>query len=207
MQGFIGNFMDGYNVTVCASGQTGAGKTHSLIAPSGSIQKPGGHDLSGAVLDHYGIFPRAVLQLFNQISGKGDVMTLSICQMGGWRYLPMDCVTDKSVFFDDKLLKYVGLQECVLHEASDVIKYMIMLEKKRFAEPTKSNSNSSRTNALIEFKWYRKTDDKFSVQSFRFLDMAGSERTSKDELNSGRSFKNGMLSLGTGTNNIGLSNF
>lgn len=65
MKGFIGNFMDGYNVTVVAHGQTGSGKTHSLIAPTGSIQKEGGHDMSGAVLDHYGILPRTLIDLYN----------------------------------------------------------------------------------------------------------------------------------------------
>jgi Rad3-related DNA helicase len=65
MKGFISNFMDGYNVTVSASGQTGSGKTYSMIAPVGSIQKKGGHDMSGAVLDHYGIFPRTVIDLYN----------------------------------------------------------------------------------------------------------------------------------------------
>ena len=91
--GFIQNFMDGYNVTMLASGQTGSGKTYTMIAPVGSLKK--NHDMSGSVLDHYGVFPRAVLQLFNQISGKGDVITLSICQMGGWRYFPIDLVADK----------------------------------------------------------------------------------------------------------------
>jgi len=105
------------------------------------------------------------------------------------------------------LNKYIGLEECILNDVSDVIKYLIMLEKKRFAEPTKMNSTSSRTNALIEFKWYRKSDDKFTIQTFRFLDMAGSERVNKAGLDSGPSHKNGMLSLAATINNIGLSNF
>ena len=77
-----------------------------------------------------------------------------------------------------------------------------MLEKKRSAEPTRANSNLSRTNALIEFKWYRNVDGKqFKIQSFRFLDQAGSERINKAD--SGSSFKNGMLNLSATTNNIG----
>jgi hypothetical protein len=64
MKGFISNFIDGYDVTVCASGQTGSGKTYSMIAPTGSIQKAGGHEMSGAILDHYGIVPRTVLDLY-----------------------------------------------------------------------------------------------------------------------------------------------
>ena len=64
MQGYIANFMDGYNVTVLATGQTGSGKTYTMIAPVGSIKKVGGHDMGGGILDHYGIFPRTVLKLY-----------------------------------------------------------------------------------------------------------------------------------------------
>lgn len=103
-----------------------------MIAPPGSLKK--NHDLSGVVLDHYGLFPRSILHLFNQISGKGDVITLSICQMGGWGYVPVDLVKDEMVYFDDRELKYVGLHEVVLNEPSDVIKLMVMLEAKRCAD-------------------------------------------------------------------------
>lgn len=160
-----------------------------MIAPVGSIKK--NHDMSGQVLDHYGIFPRAVLQLYQQIGGKGDVITLSICQMGGWRYFPIDLVSDRQIYFDDISLRYVGLTEVFLNDASDVIKLMIMLEKKRFAEATKMNSTSSRTNAQIELKWYRKKGDKMCIQRFIFIDMAGSERVEKAGLDSGPTWKNG----------------
>ena len=116
-----------------------------MIAPPGSLKK--NHDMSGAVMDHYGLFPRSVLELFNQLSGKGDIITLSICQMGGWGYFPVDLITDTMVFFDDKDMKYVGLHEVILNEPGDVIKVMLMLESKRYADKTKSNSTSSRTNA------------------------------------------------------------
>ena len=80
-----------------------------MIAPVGSIKKAGGHDMGGAVLDHYGLFPRTVLQLYSQIAGPGNVLTLSITQMGGWRYFPVDLITDKTIVFDDRLGRYVGL--------------------------------------------------------------------------------------------------
>ena len=78
-----------------------------------------------------------------------------------------------------------------MNDASDVIKLMIMLEKKRFAEATKMNSTSSRTNAHIELKWYRKKGDKMCIQRFIFIDMAGSERVEKAGLDSGPTWKNG----------------
>jgi hypothetical protein len=40
---------------------------------------------------------------------------------------------------------------------------MIILEKNRFSDTTKMNSTSSRTNAVLEFKWYKKTGDRLSI--------------------------------------------
>lgn len=76
--------------------------------------------------------------------------------MGGWRYFPIDIISDQQIYFDDISLRYVGLTEVILNDISEVIKLLLLLEKKRFAEPTKMNSTSSRTNAHIELKWYRK---------------------------------------------------
>ena len=101
-----------------------------MIAPVGSLKK--NHDLGGQILDHYGVFPRAVLQLFEQIKSKGGLMTLSICQMGGWQMFPIDLVSDKTILFDDKMLQYMGLSEVVLNSQTDIVNLMLMLEKKRF---------------------------------------------------------------------------
>lgn len=66
------------------------------------------------------------------------------------------------------------------------------------------NSTSSRTNALIDFRWYRKIDDKVRIQKFTFLDMAGSERVNKSGLDSGPTWGGGQLSLTAFINNFGL---
>ena len=134
-------------------------------------------------------------------------MTLSITQMGGWRYFPKDLSNDRDIVFDDRLNRYVGLSEAVLNDVSDIVKHLILLEKKRFSEATSMNATSSRTNAVLEFKWYRKQGDKFAIQRFRFIDMAGSERVEKSGLDSGPTWKNGALSLAATINNLGLSNF
>jgi len=43
------------------------------------------------------------------------------------------------------------------------------------------NDTSSRSHAVIELKMYRKADDNFYVNTFRFLDLAGSERFGKKD--------------------------
>ena len=71
--------MNGYNVTYMAFGQTGSGKTYTLIAPVGSFKKFG-TDESGQILEHYGLFPRAALTIFNllQNSGRKYILTCNI---------------------------------------------------------------------------------------------------------------------------------
>lgn len=75
----IANFVNGYNVTYLAYGQTGGGKTYTVIAPVGSFKNLGA-DESGEVLDHYGLFPRAALCIYHalQKSGKKYVLTCNI---------------------------------------------------------------------------------------------------------------------------------
>ena len=64
MKHHIPNFIAGHNITYLAYGQTGAGKTYTMIAPVGSLNKPGGVDMSGEMMSHYGLFPRTTLTLF-----------------------------------------------------------------------------------------------------------------------------------------------
>ena len=66
------------------------------------------------------------------------------------------------------------------------------------------NSTSSRTNAIMNFKVYRRNDENLHINSFKFVDMAGSERVDKAGLDSGPSWKNGTLSLAATINNICL---
>ena len=63
----IDNFVEGHNVIFLAHGQTGSGKTYTTIAPCGSLTKKGGLDPDGNILDHYGLFPRTAITIFNRL--------------------------------------------------------------------------------------------------------------------------------------------
>jgi hypothetical protein len=58
---------------------------------------------------------------------------------------------------------YIGLQEVLINDVSDIVKHLVVLEKKRFSDATKMNSTSSRTCAVLEFKWYKKTGDRLKI--------------------------------------------
>ena len=67
MSHHIPSFLAGHNITYLAYGQTGAGKTYTMIAPVGSLNAPGGIDMEGAMLSHYGLFPRTILTLYREL--------------------------------------------------------------------------------------------------------------------------------------------
>ena len=93
----VANFIGGHNVTFFSYGQTGSGKTYTMIAPVGSLNAPGGTDPSGELLEHYGLFPRTALRIYDLLakSKAKFMLTLTVCQVGGWGFHPMDLITSK----------------------------------------------------------------------------------------------------------------
>ncbi len=70
--GSILSSLDGYNSTVFAYGQTGTGKTHSMMGPPDV--SVGGYLAGGSstAWDKLGIIPRAMADLFTQVSRQGQ---------------------------------------------------------------------------------------------------------------------------------------
>ena len=59
-------FMTGYNVNLLAYGQTGTGKTHTMLGTPGVMKRAGRGDYGTSVHEEYGIFPRAALDIFSR---------------------------------------------------------------------------------------------------------------------------------------------
>ena len=58
--------MTGYNVNLLAYGQTGTGKTHTMLGTPGVMKRAGRGDYGTSVHEEYGIFPRAALDIFSR---------------------------------------------------------------------------------------------------------------------------------------------
>ena len=201
----IPSFVEGHNVTYIAYGQTGAGKTFTMIAPVGSLNKKGGVDMSGSMLSHYGLFPRTTIAIFRELQNSGVTMTMSIVQCGGQAYVPTDLLNGSVIRIDNNH-NYIGLTEVEINSEADLLDTFQKIEKLRYSDKTGMNATSSRTNAIMDFKCYKKYDDKVHINSFKFVDMAGAERIEKSGV-SGATTKDGSLSLAGVVNNICLYHF
>ena len=61
----VTHVMDGYNGTIMAYGQTGAGKTHTMSGPADNYQLRG-------------VIPRAIAQVFEEVKARQDVADITV---------------------------------------------------------------------------------------------------------------------------------
>jgi hypothetical protein len=142
-----------------------------MIAPVGTFNKKGGTDNSGAILPHYGIFPRAALEIWQKFNEYGcdsdSVLTLSLTE-DRW-FMPKCMITDG----------FIGQQEKIVKGVEDLTKVFRIVERERNILAHALNSTSSRSNAIMELKKYTKKGDALHVTVMKILDLAGSERANK----------------------------
>ena len=190
----IDAFFDGINCNVCAYGQTGTGKTHTMFGPPGIMERAGRGDYGVAVDAGYGIFPRALLAIFARARALGEkcVLTCSAIELSmiaGNRCMfdtgrkksaqglcSPECygvTVDKSA----KPPRVYGQSEVVLERESDLLRVFSALATRNTAG-TGMNDSSSRTHCFAFLKLYVTEDGGETVRCsrFQFVDLAGSER-------------------------------
>ena len=65
MRDHISTFLNGYSLNVLAYGQTGTGKTYTMISPVGTFKKMNASKNVEEIPDEFGLFIRTVLIIFN----------------------------------------------------------------------------------------------------------------------------------------------
>ena len=114
------NFMNGYNVNFLAYGQTGTGKTHTLLGPPGAYTKyKGGTLTSSNIPEDFGILCRLVMNLLEK---KGDAMLTMNCTQSSFMQ-PLDILNNGMCYFDWNLLEYFGQQEHILTNGDEFLKF------------------------------------------------------------------------------------
>eukprot|EP00930_Biecheleria_cincta_P023564 TRINITY_DN17016_c0_g1_i1.p1 TRINITY_DN17016_c0_g1~~TRINITY_DN17016_c0_g1_i1.p1 ORF type:complete len:1264 (-),score=307.06 TRINITY_DN17016_c0_g1_i1:30-3821(-) len=179
-RGLIGSAVDGFNVTVFAYGQTGAGKTHTMY---GNDAMPG-------------LVPRAAHELF-QVIGRyaHDCESRVLCSMFElYRDDLVDLLATKvkgktppslDIKKDSRgTVKVENAVEVEVNSPEELLRTIARGNDKRHVAATKMNADSSRSHSIF-IVMIENTNHKtkqVSTGKLTLCDLAGSERLKKSEV-------------------------
>ena len=178
--GIIESAIQGYNATIFAYGQTGCGKTHTMI---GEINDE----------NEKGVMPRSFEHIFsvinsnNQIGGMKHLVRCSFIEIYNediHDLLARDIKKKKSIKEDPNLGTFVkDVNMIVVKNTTDIKKALSFGNKNRKKGETLMNKESSRSHCMftvyIETQENIENQDKVKVGKLNLVDLAGSERQKK----------------------------
>lgn len=170
------DMLDGYNGTIFAYGQTGAGKTFTMTS-----------NLDGAP-ETRGIIPRACSQLFSHIEqdNSGTEFTIKCSFLEIYRETLRDLLDPKSTTklkireTPTKGVWVEGLTEAFVSSQQDIFALLRLGEQSRTTAATNMNSVSSRSHSLFVITLVQKLKDgSTKLSRLNLADLAGSEKVGK----------------------------
>ncbi|CAB9516465.1 Kinesin-like protein [Seminavis robusta] len=180
------NIFKGFNCTVLAYGQTGAGKTFSMGTAVHGV----------TVTENDGMIPRCCVDLFDCIKEKCDgnaKVELSYLEIYNEEIRDLLAEEEKPLKIRETLdggVYVSGQEDRVVLSPIDIGKLMEEAAKKRVVAATAMNAVSSRSHAICTLKISGVVEsadgsDKFSSK-LTLVDLAGSERIKKTGAQGGR---------------------
>ncbi|XP_030375207.1 kinesin-like protein Klp61F [Scaptodrosophila lebanonensis] len=183
----IEEVLAGYNCTVFAYGQTGTGKTHTMVGNECVELKSSWEDDS-----EIGIIPRALSHLFDELRMMEVEYTMRISYLELYNEELCDLLstddTTKIRIFDDSTKKgsviIQGLEEIPVHSKDDVYKLLEKGKERRKTATTLMNAQSSRSHTVFSIVVHIREngiegEDMLKIGKLNLVDLAGSENVSK----------------------------
>ncbi|KAG4066799.1 hypothetical protein HA402_012866 [Bradysia odoriphaga] len=184
---YIEEVLAGYNCTVFAYGQTGTGKTHTMIGE----ECPDATN-SWDAMSQVGIIPRAVSHLFEElrIMGVEFSMRISFLELYNEELTDLLSTADQTPIriYDDNSKKgsiiVHGLEELPVHSSADVYKLLAKGQEKRKTASTLMNIQSSRSHTIFSILVHIRENNSdgeevLKVGKLNLVDLAGSENIGK----------------------------
>ena len=175
----IDDVIKGYNATIFAYGQTGAGKSFTMFGP----------DI--VVADLKGIIPRACMHIFEHIANdkEGTEYTIKCSFLEIYKEVIRDLL-NPATHGNKQGLKVreapsrgvwvEGLREEYVSCEQDVINLIQLGEKYRAVSATKMNAVSSRSHSLFILTLHQKSKDGSTKEGrLNLADLAGCEKVAK----------------------------
>ena len=186
-QSMVESFLKGFNSTIFAYGQTGAGKTHTMI---GCLESPG----------RFGLLPRCLEYIFYTLNDCNKEYSLKMSFIEIYNEKIIDLLSDNDLGVvmireDGKRGVYLeGVKEDQVVDFNSAVGILKKGITSRHTSSTNMNKESSRSHSIltIHCQILSTENDCSSVKNsvFNFIDLAGSERH-KDTRATGERFKEG----------------
>jgi len=169
--------LDGYNATILAYGQTGAGKSYTMYG-------------ANETFEHRGIVPRAVSQVFSFLNERDDrEMSVSVSYMEIYNEQIRDLLVDENHAQDLPISEEAnqtavkGLTKRNVYNEAEALNLLFEGETNRAIAAHTMNMRSSRSHCIftiyIDTRSRVDSDDQRTVSKLNFVDLAGSERLDK----------------------------
>lgn len=177
----------GYNGTILAYGQTGAGKTFTMTGATENFK-------------HRGLIPRAISHLYREIADRPQLaFTVKISYLEVYNEQMIDLLSTLPVsnasltgpetlsVIEDKAgtPSVKNLTYAVSNSEEDALNYLFEGETNRSISQHQLNKNSSRSHCIftihIESRSRVESSEKVLYSKLNLVDLAGSERLSKTE--------------------------
>ncbi|XP_067933165.1 kinesin-like protein klp-3, partial [Watersipora subatra] len=169
----ITSCVDGYNVCIIAYGQTGAGKTHTMMGPS----------------DDVGVNIRAIQELLRLTNERESIdYQLSVSMVEIYNEVIHDLLTSQCNVVTAQNVGHSvtmsGLSSHTVMTEQDISHIMKTGMTNRTVASTKMNSESSRSHLLVILKveGHDKVSNARTMGTLTLVDLAGSERLAKTEV-------------------------
>ncbi|CAH2007890.1 unnamed protein product [Acanthoscelides obtectus] len=167
----VDSFMEGFNATIFAYGQTSSGKTHTIL---GTKTDPG-------------LFQLVSNQIFQHVADQVDKRYLIRCSYIEIYNEKINDLLDKSnqgltIREDIKGNVLLDAREAVVDNVDQVMENMMQGNKIRRVASTRMNERSSRSHTIfriiLESKDANQKDGPVHISYLNLVDLAGSERVS-----------------------------
>ena len=167
--------LNGYNSTVFAYGQTGAGKTYTML---GNEQSPG-------------IMFNTMKEVFKQMKqyqiDRQYTIRVSFLEIYNENIKDLIMVSNDVLDLREDPIKGVcvaGLSEIEVHTPDEIFELLIYGNRNRTQEATGANETSSRSHAVLQIICEYKEKDsgvksEIKLGKLSLIDLAGSERAAK----------------------------
>lgn len=164
----VRRFLDGYNTTIFAYGQTSSGKSYSMGTSEASEEITEDEALHGELDETIGIIPRAAVQIFESLKNDDDAQseyTLQASFLELYNEDLIDLLADPDVDAPNQVqiretrageIVWTGLRQRQATCASDVVALLQNGMAIRQTHETEMNTQSSRSHAIFSLSLTRK---------------------------------------------------